>query len=163
MLSSDLCMDIQFRLLFIWFCVWICRHLLLPCLYYNPILWVFHQFPFKFIEKSWYGALRTFFYFYFYLFIYFMHSCLWFGHHLSALLHKLKNSKATVDVLKKQTNGSKEKVAKQQQAIMKQFSRIGSWVMFILLFYQLLWFMTRDLPSVMSSRNGCGTFNIGNG
>ena len=80
-----------------------------------------------------------------------------------ALLHKLKNSKATVDVLKKQANGSKEKVEKQQQAIMKQFNRIGSWVMFILLFYQLLWFMIRDLPSVMSSRNGCGTFNIGNG
>ena len=121
----------------------------------------FPSISFKFIKKSWYGALRTFFYFYFYfyLFIYFMHSCLWFGHHLSALIHKLKNSKAIVDVLKKQANGSKEKVAKQQQAIMKQFSRISSWVMFILLFYQLLWFMTRDLPSVMSSRNGCGAFN----
>ena len=70
MLSSDLCMDIQFRLLFIWFCVWICRHLLLPCLYYNPILWVFHQFPLSSLRNHDMGLWRPFFIFIFiYLFI----------------------------------------------------------------------------------------------
>ena len=89
MLPYDLCMDIQFHLLFIWFCVWICIY------------------------------LGSSIYFFAFVITPFLHSHLWFGHYLSALLHKLKNSGVTVDALRKQANESKEQVAKQQEAIMK--------------------------------------------
>ena len=103
MLPYDLCMDIQFHLLFIWFCVWICIY------------------------------LGSSIYFLAFVITTFLSSHLWFGHYLSALLHELKNSGVTVDALRKQANESKEQVAKQQEAIMKKFNTTGSKVMFILL------------------------------
>ena len=89
---------------------------LLPCLNYNPILWVLHRFPLSSLRKHDMGFWRPFF---IYLLIFFLRSYLWFGHHLSALFHKLKNTRASMGVLRKQASGSKEQVAKQQQAIMK--------------------------------------------